>query len=71
MRKSDVKSEYEYVMSLGDRLGKYIDEWIAVIDNKIVARGTEAKGVFDQARKNSPSKTPFLMKVPADRVMVL
>jgi hypothetical protein len=25
-----MKSEFEYVISIGDELGKYVDEWIAV-----------------------------------------
>jgi peptidyl-tRNA hydrolase len=64
------KSGFEYVMSLGNKLGDYVDEWIAVTDNKIVARGSEAKEVFEKAKQVS-KKTPFIMKVPADKVMVL
>lgn len=71
MGKAITKSEFEYVMSLGNELGDYIDEWIAVSDNRIVARGTKAKEVFDKARELSPTKTPFVMKVPPDKVMVL
>jgi len=65
------KSEFEYVLSLGDKLGDYVDEWIAVAGNRIIARGPGAKEVFEKARKTSPSKTPFIMKVPDDKVMVL
>jgi hypothetical protein len=64
------KSEFEYVLSLGNKLGDYVGEWIAVVDNKIVARGPEAKEVFEKARQVS-RKTPFIMKVPSDKVMVL
>jgi len=71
MRKGATRSEFEYVISLGDRLGEYVDEWIAVADNKIVARGAKAREVFERAKAMNPSKTPFIMKVPADKVMVL
>jgi len=64
-------SEFEYVMSMGDKLGDYLEEWIAVVENKIVARGSSAKDVYEKAKKAFPEKTPFIMKVPADRVMVL
>ena len=64
-------SEFEFILSLGNKLGEYVDEWIAVAGNKIVARGLSAKEVFDKAKEISPSKTPFIMKVPADKVMVL
>ncbi len=66
-----MKTQFDYVLSLGDKLGEYIDEWIAIVDNKVVARGSEAKEVFDLAKELHPKKTPLIMKVPADRVMVL
>ena len=66
-----MKTEFEYVLSLGDKLGDYVEEWIAVVDNKIVAKGSEAKQVFDAAKSTYPNKTPFLMRVPSDKVMVL
>jgi hypothetical protein len=66
-----MKTEFEYVMSLGDKLGDYVEEWIAVVDNKVVARGPEAKQVFDIAKSIHPKKTPLIMKVPSDKVMVL
>lgn len=66
-----MKSEFEYIMSMGDELGDYVDEWIAVVNNEIVAKGKKAKEVFRKAKENYPTKTPFIMKVPADRVMVL
>ncbi len=65
------KSEYEYVMSLGDKLGEYVDQWIAVVDNKIVAKGDNAKETFKKAKECHPTKVPFIMKVPQDKVMVL
>lgn len=64
-------SELEYVMSIGDKLGEYVDEWIAVVDNRIVARGKAAQEVYAAAKKQYPSKVPFIMKVPTAKVMVL
>ncbi len=66
-----MKTEFDYMMSLGDRLGDYVDEWIAIVGNKVVARGLEAREVFQKAKDLHPSKTPFIMKVPSDKVMVL
>lgn len=31
-----MKTEFEYMLSLGDKLGDYVEEWIAIVDNKIV-----------------------------------
>ena len=64
-------SEYKYVLSIGDKLGEYVDEWIAVVDNKIIARGKTAKEVYDAAKKYNSKKTPFIMRVPTSKVMVL
>ena len=66
-----MKSEYDFVMSIGDELGNYIGKWIAVIDNKIVAQGESGKDVFNSAKKANPKRIPFMMKVPAETVMVL
>jgi peptidyl-tRNA hydrolase len=64
-------SEYQYVISMGDELGEYADEWIAVVDNKIVARGKNAKEVYEKAKSYDSSKMPFIMRVPTSKVMVL
>jgi hypothetical protein len=64
-------SEYKYVLSIGDKLGEYVDEWIGVVDNKIVARGKTAREVYEAAKKYNSSKTPFIMRVPTSKVMVL
>lgn len=64
-------SEYTYVLSLGEKLGEYADEWIAVVDSKVIARGRTAKEVYEAARTAYPKKVPFIMKVPTDKIMVL
>ncbi len=64
-------SEYTYVLSLGEKLGEYVDQWIAVVDNKVIARGRTAREVYDAARAAHPKKVPFIMKVPTDKIMVL
>ena len=64
------KSEFEYVMTMAN-LGQYVDKWIAIIDNRIVAEGKREKEVFEIARKKHPKHEPFIMKVPSNRVMLL
>ena len=56
---------------MADELGKYVDLWIAVVDNRIVAEGNSARDVFDRAKKVSPKEVPFVMKVPRDKITVL
>ena len=61
------------IMSIKDQLQNYSeDEWIAVIDNKIVANGADVREVYAKSKLIHPSKRPFIMKVPAsDKVVML
>ena len=65
------KSEYEYIMSIGDELGKYVDKWIAVVGDRIIASDEKIVNVYRKAKEEHATETPFIMKVPSDRVMVL
>lgn len=64
------RDEFDYVMSMSD-LGRYVNKWIVVVNNRVVAEGTDAKEVFDRAKKRFPDREPLIMKVPANRVMLL
>jgi hypothetical protein len=66
-----MKGELEYLLSASDKLGQYVDYWIAVVGDEIVAHGETAKEVFTKAKQKYPSKIPFVMKVPSDVVMVM
>ena len=66
-----MRGEYEYVMSISDKLGEHIGEWIAVIGEKIVAHGESFKEVYEKAKKEFPTKEPFIMKVPKEAIMLL
>jgi Family of unknown function (DUF5678) len=71
MTKAVGMSDYEYVLSSGDKLGDYADEWIAVVYSQIIARGKTAKEVYAKAKDYDSKKMPFIMKVPTEEVMVL
>ena len=66
-----VKGEFEYLLSIQDKLGDYVDRWVAVVDDKIVVQGDSAKQVFKEAKEQFPDKVPFVMKIPSDAVMVM
>jgi hypothetical protein len=70
-RREDQLSEFEHVLSMGDKLGDYVDEWIAVVNGKIIATGKDGKEVYKKAKELYPDKRPFIMRVPVDKVMVL
>ena len=66
-----MKSEYEYVMSSRDQLGEHLGNWIAVVGEEIVSAGDNAKEVYQKAKEKYPYKTPFIMKIPKETVMLL
>lgn len=66
-----MKSEYEYVMSARDKLGEHLGDWIAVVGEEIVSTGNDAKEVYQKAKEKYPDKTPFIMKIPKETVMLL
>lgn len=65
-----VKNEYQCLMSMPD-LGDYVGKWIAIVGDKVIAVGPNAKNVFKQAKKGHPTKEPLILKVPKDKVMLL
>jgi len=71
-RKRTLKSvNFEFSMSTGKTLSDFAGKWVSMIDNQVVAKGTDAKVVFDIAKKKYPDKVPLIMKVPTDGVMLL
>ncbi len=63
--------EFEHVMTMQDKLTKYIGKWIAVINDEIVAEGKDSKQVYNEAKNKYPDSTPFMMLVPTEAVMLL
>lgn len=68
-----MRTEYDFesVTNVRKATGKHAGEWISIIDNKIVATGTNAKAVFDETKKKYPKRIPYVMKIPSDGVMLL
>jgi hypothetical protein len=69
--KKGMKMDYlGYLMTVSN-LQDYVGKWIAVVDKEIVASGDNGKTVFEQAKSKYPKKEPFIMKLPAETVMLL
>jgi hypothetical protein len=64
------KDEFECLLSMPN-LGKYVGKWIAVVDDKIVSIGTAGREVLSEARSKYPDRTPLILKVPSQTVMLL
>lgn len=51
-------------------LVNYIGEWIAIVDEKVVASGKSVKQVFAAAKQKFPKKKMLLAKVPSKETMI-
>lgn len=69
-KKMPTKNEYQCLMSLPN-LGDYIGKWIAIVGDKVVSSGTDAKRVFEEAKEKCPDREPLILNVPKERVMLL
>lgn len=50
---------------------KYIDEYVVIIDKKLVAAGKDIVSLLKGVRKRYPRKVPFVAKIPDKTVLVL
>lgn len=64
------KDEFQCLMSMPD-LGSYIDKWIAIVGDEIVAVSDRGSEVFRKSKEKDPNKTPMILKIPSERVMLL
>ncbi|MDO8634475.1 MAG: DUF5678 domain-containing protein [archaeon] len=46
-------------------LSYYAGEWVAIIGNKVVSHGKNAKQVLENVKKDYPKVVPFIAKVPS------
>lgn len=59
---------YGYFMKAD--LSGYLGEWIAICGEKIIAHGTSARKVFEEAKRKCPSEKPLLTRVPEKDTMI-
>ncbi len=50
---------------------KYRGRYVALVDNRVVSSGKDAKTVWARAKKKKPAATPTLVKVPTGETLVL
>ena len=46
-------------------LTAYKGQWVAIIDNSVIAHGKNVKEILRAAKQLKPNKTPFLAKIPS------
>lgn len=50
---------------------KYLNQYIVMIDKKVVANGKDIVSMLKSVRKKYPRKTPCIAKIPEKSVLVL
>lgn len=51
-------------------LRKYSGRYVAIVDDKVIASGDNAKKVFEEARKKT-GKIPTIAKIPREEALIL
>ena len=63
-----MESNYQFFMKAN--VDKFIGQWIAICDQKIVSHGKSLKKVFEEAKLKCPTRRPLLTKVPDKEAMI-
>jgi hypothetical protein len=64
----DIVSNFESISE--EQASKYAGEWIAVIDNKIVAHNKSFKEVYEFIKANYPKEKPLIGRLPESNPVV-
>ncbi len=52
-------------------LSRYKGEYVAIVDEKVVTHGDNARKVWENAKQQHPDKIPALAKIPEDDLLIL
>ena len=61
--------DYEWFVKTD--LSDYEGEWVATLDQKVVAHGNDAEVVYKEAKAKYPEKKPSLAKIPTGDTLIL
>jgi hypothetical protein len=50
---------------------KYLNEYVVIVDKKLVANGKDIASMLKIVSKKYPKKTPFIAKIPDKSALVL
>lgn len=63
-------AENNYDIYLKTDVSKYIGEWIAICDGKLVSHGKKVKEILKQANSLFPGKKVLIARVPEKETMI-
>ena len=61
--------EFEFYVKTD--LSEYSGKYVAIVEDKVVASGDNAKEVLEEAKRKFPHKKPMLAKVPTEDALIL
>lgn len=61
--------EFEFYVKAD--LSKYKGKYIAIVEDKVVASGDNAKEVLDEAKRKFPNKILTIAKIPHEDALIL
>jgi len=61
--------DFEWFVSAD--LNEYKRKHIAIVNQRVVASGDNAKKVWEKAKRKYPDKEPLMAKVPEDDLLIL
>jgi len=64
-----IDKAYEFYVATD--LSQYAGQWVAIVDEEVVASGDNARAVLDEARRKFPDCLPALAKIPREELLVL
>lgn len=64
-----MSKEFEFFIKAN--LKKYQGKYIAIVGERVVASGENAREVWQKARKKFPHKIPTLAKLPKEEALIL
>jgi len=65
----EMSKEFDFFVKAD--LSKYKGLYVAIVDDRVVSNGGNAKVVWEEAKKRFPDKTPMLVKIPKEETLIL
>jgi len=63
-----MNKNYQFFMQTN--VDKFIGQWIAICNQKIISNGKNIKKVFEEAKEKYPKEKPLIVRVPDKDSMI-
>lgn len=69
MRRGTTSHNLEAYLKLNQR--KLADQYVVLISEKLVAKGTDIEAMLRRVKQRYPGQTPFVAKIPSPTTLIL